>query len=122
VNCAIEAHEKQVYRPRMRFVLVRLLALLAVMAMPFGMAAAPATTAHHQPMAMPMEHCPDQPARQAAQMGIGACTMACAGALPAVDLSRAGVPPIASSPDFPAAAERLEGHQPDIATPPPRHS
>jgi hypothetical protein len=103
VNCAIEAHEKQVYRPRMRLVLLRLLALLAV-------------------MAMPMEHCPDQPARQAAQMGIGACTMACAGALPAVDLSRAGVPPIASSPDFPAAAERLEGHQPDIATPPPRHS
>jgi hypothetical protein len=123
VNWAIEAGEKRVYRRRMRPALLRLLALLAVMMMPFGMAAAPAASAHHHPMAaaMPMKHCPEVPARHAAQMGIGACTMACAAALPAVDLSRA-LPLIVSAPDFPGIAKRLEGHQPEIATPPPRRS
>jgi hypothetical protein len=106
----------------MRSAALRFLALLAMMVMPFGMAAAPAASVHHQPMAaaMPMEHCPEVPARHAAQTGTGACTMACVAALPAVDLPRAGVAAIASSPGFPGPARRLIGHQPEIATPPPK--
>lgn len=123
MNWAIEAQEEHVYHRGMRFALSRLLVLLALMLMPFGMAAAPAASAHHHPMAaMAMEHCPEVPSRHAAQMGIGACTMACAGALPAIDLSRAAICVIAASPEFSPAAERLEGQQPEIATPPPRHS
>ena len=122
MNYAIEAQEDHVYHRRMRFALLRLLALLALTLMPFGMAAAPAASAHHHPMATAMEHCPDRPAPHAAQMGIGACTMACAAALPAVNLSRAAICVIAASPEFPPAAERLEGHQPEIATPPPKRS
>jgi hypothetical protein len=105
----------------MRLVL-RLFVLVAVLLMPFGMAGASATVAHHATTSMPMSHCPEPTPTQDRKGGFAECTMACATALPAVD-SRAGEPMrIVCTPVRPAAAERLNGLHPDTATPPPKPS
>jgi len=99
----------------------KLLALLAVLLMPFGMA--PATAAsHHAPTAgMPMPDCPEGPKHQS-KGGFAECTMACAAALPAADI-RAGEPlRIIPASIGPAAQHALHGLHPDTATPPPRPS
>ena len=71
----------------MRATALKLLALLAVMLMPLGMAASPAA-AHHQPAAaMPMEHCPEPEPAHTTRSGFVDCTMACSAALPAVGSS-----------------------------------
>jgi hypothetical protein len=98
---------------------LKLLTLVALVLMPFGMAPAAATPAHHA--AMPMEHCPD-PSPKQAHNGIAECTMACAGALPAM-LSTEAAPllPVEAPPEASATAQ-LHGLQPETATPPPRNS
>lgn len=122
---AIEPVNRQVYRVPMRSVLLRLLATLAVMLMPLGMAAAPAATSHHQritmamPMPMPMQHCPE-PAVPGSNSAFAHCAMACAAALPAISSPEPLAQPVVrSSPQVPAITA-LAGVEPDIATPPPR--
>lgn len=102
----------------------KLVLLIAVLLMPFGMAPASAAPVHDAPMtAMPMGHCPDQSSHHDGMKGgIAECTMACAAALPASagasDCLLASVP----EPAFAAASASLHGLQPDTATPPPRRS
>ena len=103
--------------------MIRLLLLLAMLLMPFGMASAPASTGPHAaPMAMPMGHCDDQRSHHGTKGGITECTMACAAALPPVSSSSAARPMIVCTPVLPAAAQRLLGMDPEIATPPPKDS
>jgi hypothetical protein len=102
--------------------LSKLLLLLAMMVMPFGMA--PATAAsHHPPTAgTPMQHCPEQGSKHESKGSFAECTMACSAALPAAD-RRAGEPIlITSAPIAPAALQALHGLHPETATPPPKPS
>jgi hypothetical protein len=101
----------------------KLLFLLAVLLMPFGMAPAAAGAGHHMVAAdMPMGHCPNQDSGRHMKGGIAECTMACAGALPAVDLASQQpirtISPVAATP----LTERLHGLHPDTETPPPKPS
>ena len=104
--------------------IAKLLLLLAVMLMPFGMA--PAGASPNQPHAMsagmPMQHCPEQRGKGDMKGGFADCSMACSAALPAVDRPREGHSPIAGPPTAPAAARELHGLHPDTATPPPKAS
>ena len=122
MNSSIEAWEQPVYRVRMRSVLLRLFAALAVLVMPFGMAAAPAEPTHHQKMAMavpmPMQHCPES--APGSNVPLAHCAMACSAALPAVSSAEQfAYQVVRSSPQIPAL-KTLSGIEPEIATPPPR--
>jgi hypothetical protein len=97
----------------------RLMVLLAVLLMPFGMAA-PAEAHAATEMSMP-SHCPDPaPARHEPKGALAACTMACASALPAMEAA-AGEPLPITAPIIAASpARRLDGLHPETATPPPK--
>ena len=99
----------------------RLLTLLAVFLMPFGMT--PAIAAPHQHHdAMPMEHCPDQGSKPANKSGFVECTMACSAALPAISSEQDQPLPIIAVPAEATVATLLHGLHPETATPPPRIS
>jgi hypothetical protein len=101
--------------------LSRLLVLVAVLLMPFGMTPASASMAHEQMTAgMPMGHCPDQTPSHDGKSGFAECTMACAAALPAIDRQADEQHLIAHEPLQPLAVQRLQGLHPETATPPPR--
>ena len=103
--------------------LLRLLALLALVLMPFGMAGAPAMA---QPMptqhAMAsMGHCDEQRDQDEAPVSKMDCTAMCT-ALPATD---APAPAPALQPIVPrtiAIAVPFAGIEPELATPPPRRA
>lgn len=97
----------------------RLIALIALVLMPFTMAAAP-TEAHAMPQATASDHCGDHSDRQSAPAtDMAQCMLMCA-ALPAAE------PLAVIAPDLPKAPLQLARIRPfhgiilDIATPPPR--
>lgn len=102
---------------------VRLLALLAMVLMPFGMAAAPAAPveSHHSSAASGIEHCPDESSKNDLAGGPGGCAMPCSAALPASDLPAPSLPYARYSGESPIAVI-LAGIELEIATPPPKHS
>lgn len=100
----------------------KLVFLFAVLLMPLGMQPVAAASTHHDMASMPMGHCPDQGPHHDTKGGIAECTMACAGALPAVELAAREPLLIVREPVQPAAANRLSGLHPDPATPPPKRS
>ena len=111
------------YSVPMRSLVLRLLALVAVMLMPFGMAAAPAAPVHHQvAMDMAAGHCSDEGTAPDSSGAPADCTMGCASALPAADLAVASSHPVSRSATQPAIEPILSGIDLEIATPPPRLS
>jgi hypothetical protein len=101
----------------------KLLVLLAVLLLPLGMAPATAAASpQHMAIDMPMGHSHDRGPHHDMKGGIGECTMACAGALPAADLASHSPLPIVGEPVQIAAAQRLHGLDPETATPPPKRS
>ena len=99
----------------------KLLALVAMLFMPFGMSSAPAAAPGHAPSAsMPAEHCPDQGSSRGSKDRLADCTMACAAALPAVDAPAGEQLLFASGTATTTVVEALQGREPDIATPPPK--
>ena len=102
----------------------KLLTLVAVLLLPFGLTAAPAAPAvHHGSSAgMPMQHCPDQAPKSDTKSGFAVCTMACSAALPAADGLSEQRHLIVCVPERPATVQRLMGLHPDTATPPPKMS
>ena len=99
----------------------KLVIMLAVMLMPFGMTPVSAATHDAMPAAMAMRHCPEPvPAHHQSKGAMGACTMACASALPAVDLARAEPLPIHDAPVAAIAVAGLDGLHPETLTPPPK--
>lgn len=118
----IETRGDPVYGARMRSLLLRLLAFFAVVLAPLGMAAAPAAPMQHQHMVMPTQHCPEQDSSRHSRGALSACTMACASALPAVDLGIAAVHALLKFTPQPALVAKLSGIELEIATPPPRLS
>ena len=103
----------------MRKLIARIVIMLAVLAMPLGMTPA-AASAHSMPMTMNMQHCPEPASGGKAKGAIAACTMACASALPAIDLAREEPPMLRTMPVVAVVERKLEGLHPETATPPPR--
>lgn len=102
-----------------------LLAVVALMLMPFVMQpAAAAPVEHHQATSadMPVEHCPDERSTPESKGRVAVCAMICSAALPAADLPQAQRTLIVCEPAAPGLAQRLTGQEPEIATPPPRRS
>lgn len=123
MNSAIEARETPVYRSRMRSALLRLLAFVAVLLMPFGMGAAPAAGAmQHRQLAMPMQHCPEPDSSRHSTAALAGCAMACASAIPAADLEITGAHPVSKFTPEPMLVPALSGIELETATPPPRPS
>lgn len=100
----------------------KLLTLIAVLLMPFGMATAPAAPMQHHAASMPMKHCPSQVPKGHGSAGFTECTMACSAALPASDTGRDEPLLVVCVPAEAAAVRQLHGLHPDTATPPPRRS
>jgi hypothetical protein len=102
----------------------KLVVLIAVLLMPLGMQPAAASAApidHHAAIAgMVMEHCPDQPNKHDRNDGLAMCSMACASALPAQEMTRAETLQRDHQLAIPAMADALHGILPEIATPPPK--
>ena len=112
----------QFYPAAMRVLILRMLAFVAVLLMPFGMAAAPAAPTQHHQMAMPMQHCPEPNSSRHSTGALVDCTMACASALPATDLEIVGAHPVSKFAPEPMLVAALSGIELEIATPPPRLS
>ena len=101
--------------------LSRLLLLLAVLLMPFGMTPALASASHSQVAAeMPMGHCPDQD--HSAKGGMTECTMACAAALPATEVAVDDLIILGRDLVVSRSVHQLHGLHPETATPPPKRS
>ena len=101
----------------------KLLALIAVLLMPFGMA--PAMAEHHGQVStssMPTKHSPEQKPNHVSKGAFAECTMACSAALPAVDRSSEQPSVAEAVPARPAAMRQLYGLHPETATPPPKLS
>ena len=104
--------------------LCRLLALVAVLLMPFGMTAAAeaSSAAHHEMAGMPMGHCPDQGSQPESKAGIAACTMICSAALPAIEPARSDRDRVEQLPAEACIVHALAGLHPDSADPPPKRA
>jgi hypothetical protein len=100
----------------------KLLTLIAVLLMPFGMTAAPAAAMHHHSASMPMQHCPEQGPKESGKAGFVECTMACSAALPATHTRHDEGHLILCVPAEAEAVHRLHGLHSDTATPPPKRS
>lgn len=102
--------------------LLRLLTMIAVLLMPFGMAAAPAAPAsgHHAGMAMPAGHCSEEAPTDNFGGGPADCAMPCSAAVPAADLSAVKSRSINVAAAEPALERALAGILLEIATPPPK--
>ena len=110
------------YGWKMRILIGKLLLLTALLLMPLGMGTAPAAAHAMAAASMPMQHCPDQPARNDAKPGIPQCMMVCSAALPAADVRATDAHIIICLPEQPARADVLRGLHPETATPPPKRS
>jgi hypothetical protein len=100
----------------------KLLTLIAVLLLPFGMTALPAAAVQHHSASMPMQHCPEQAPKEHGKFGFAECTMVCSAALPATDTRQDEIAPIVCAPTEATAVRQLFGLDPDTATPPPKHS
>lgn len=110
------------YRATMVHLIGRLVVLMAVLLMPFGMANAGATHSMHAVAQMPMHHSPISHSSLDPAAGLGECTMACSAALPAIDRSYDPPQHPAAAPAEAALVASLQGIVPQTATPPPKHS
>jgi hypothetical protein len=112
------------YWARMRTMALRLLALIAVLMLPFGMAAPAAVpAAHHSATAaMPLDHCPDQQSSVGHKGAVAECAMPCSSALPAADVSSVGAHPVGRTLVLPPLDQVLSQIELEIATPPPKPS
>jgi hypothetical protein len=100
----------------------RLLALVAVLMLPFAMAAAPAQASQMHHSSAASDHCPQQPAQDDSAGWMGECLMPCSAALPAIIESRFALEPLAQGPADPIVVSSLAGILLEIATPPPKLS
>lgn len=110
------------YEPRMAAALLRMLTLLAIVLMPFGMTSAPAMArpSHTGHSILAMGHCDEQPKQHELPASEKMdCATTCS-ALPATDASSPAprLKPVA--PRSIAIFASFIGTEPEIVTPPPR--
>lgn len=111
------------YFSPMPAVIIRLLALLALIMMPFGMGAAMAAPVHHAPSSAAAEHCGEhgsQPDKKSPSQAAD-CAIACS-MLMTAETGLAEPPPALRLPAARAPADHGHGLHPDTATPPPKPS
>jgi len=101
---------------------IRLLTLIALLTMPFGMAAAPAAAGHDAMAAMPTEHCPDGAPADDNGGSPADCAMPCSAALPATSAEPALLEPQTQTAADPSVLAALTGIALEIATPPPKQA
>jgi hypothetical protein len=107
----------------MPWTVLRLLTLLALVLLPFGMGTAGAMPTHHAPAAATAQHCDErggQPAEQSRDEVMDcavSCSMLAVAEVQVEELSVAQ--PVLIAPPI---AERHGGLHPDTATPPPKLS
>ena len=111
------------YFPPMRALVLRLLTLISLVLMPFGMSAASAAPVHHAPAAATVQHCDGQggqPAQSLPDQALN-CAMACSMLVAAE--ARIEEPALALRlPAGPTLSQPATGLHPDTATPPPKFS
>ena len=102
----------------------RLLTLIAMLLLPFGMAAAPAVPAeaHHASAPVPGEHFPVEPHDTSSGALGHHCAMPCSAALPAADLFALAPKAVVRSPAESTGPPPLAGLDVETATPPPKPS
>ena len=106
----------------MPMLLLRLLTLVALVLMPFGMGNSAAIAGHHRATAA-AGHCDDQggePAEQSSDQAID-CATACSMLATTESVLEEGSPTIFAPATRPLA-DRASGLHPDTATPPPKLS
>ena len=101
---------------------LRLFTLLAMLMMPFGMAAAEAAPAgqHHSASGAQTEHCPENQPGGDLPGAVADCAMPCSSALPAADVTPVKPEPPVRGPSEPRLQVALAGIELEIATPPPK--
>lgn len=102
--------------------MISLIALLAVLLLPFAMVPAAAAGSPHHSASMPMQHCPEQAPAHGMKGGVAECTMACSSALPAFDAASEETVQADRGCNPVMVAHVLHGLHPDPATPPPKAS
>jgi len=104
-------------------VILRLLTLLSLVLMPFGMSAASAAPAHHAPAATTAEHCGEHGSQpdQTSPVNLADCAISCSMLLLAETRIEDPAPPVRLPPARPLADHRTGLHL-DPATPPPKLS
>ena len=120
MNRPIASFDGRAYPCAMMSRAVRLLTLMALVLMPFTMAAAPAE-AHAMPQGMSEEHCGDHQQPETPATDLTQCLLMCA-ALPAAEPINVSAPEMIDPPRQQALAQAFHGVILDIATPPPRFS
>jgi len=103
--------------------ILRLMTLLALALMPFGMGAASAAPVHHAPAAATAQHCDEhggQPAKASPDQALD-CAMACS-MLVAAEARVEEPAPLIRLPAAGLLIERSAGLHPETATPPPKLS
>jgi hypothetical protein len=120
----IAAEAGRFYLAPMLSRLLRFLAMIAMLLMPFGMAAAPAAPdiGHHASASMAGEHCPEAPDEQDAGGSVSGCAMPCSAALPAGDETRVDSHPSIPAPLISWLSPAFSSVELEIATPPPKLS
>lgn len=98
--------------------IARLLVMIAVFLMPFGMT--PAAAHESMQASMPMGHCSDRGSTHQSKGALEGCTMACSSALPAAEIVREQPMAFDSAPAALVPVHILRGLHPETATPPPR--
>ena len=120
MSAVIASQSSGAYLARMSSTVMRLLTLVALVLMPFGMDAASAVPAAHAPAA---SHCEDQgsqPAEHSRHQAVD-CAMACSMVATAEARTGEAIPSHHLAADRPIA-QRGTGLHPDTATPPPKRS
>lgn len=98
--------------------ILKMLTLVAVALMPFGMSAASAAPAHHAPSAA-AQHCDEQGSQPVQAPQAMDCAMSCS-LLVSAQAGPAEAVPILRLPTVRLPAERGTGLHPDTVTPPPK--
>lgn len=113
------------YGAAMAAALLRLLALVALVLMPLGMAGAPAIAQQmpmdHAAMAMGGGHCDEEPEQDKAPASKIDCAAMCT-ALPAADAPATALRLKLTAPRTITIVGPFAGIEPEIATPPPRQA
>lgn len=99
--------------------IVKLLTLLALALMPFGMSGASAAPAHHAPAAATAGHCDEQGGQPVQAPDAMDCAMTCS-MLVGAEAAPAERVPLIRLPTARMLIERGAGLHPDTAVPPPK--
>ena len=103
--------------------LLRLLALAALVVMPFGMSAASAGPAHHAPAAAAAGHCDEQGGQPAEDPGdrLAGCTAGCSMFIAEIAPPEAPIVLLGQAMTG-MVEQRWSSLPPETATPPPKHA